>query len=1018
MDGVNRRLGEPREDRRSLGRPLGDEITRSRLIDVLAERWAVRVVTVEAAGGFGKSIALAQAIRDNDEDPSGIDVYIRCRPTMRTVTDVADAVLDQIGARTSSGEASLSARIASAVESHSPADVCICLDDVHVVGELDGVAEFLGSLLDDLPFHGHLVLSGRSLPALRTARLRAADQIVEVTADDLAFDGDELEAVAAIHDVDASKFESAGGWPALTRLSITAERDAPAAFLIEEIISTMSTVERAAMAVAVIAGAATPDLLGECAVDVNVSELLRSVPLLTDYGDGSFGAHDLWHEMVDHLASSEQQRAIAAHVLAHLAGSGRHRDAVDAALRHELWAAALDHLMAVFVDLDVAVDLAAVDRWVGCLPDHLADEPAFQFVRGIRDRMAGDIAGSSDLIRQAATGFEARGDLDAETTAVLELGLRSWLLDDSELWADMWDRSVRIVRDGGVRMATTSATGRVVTAERAGDFARALREYESAGVASDIALGHAATLAMLIGEPAKSIAYLERQMVDFPKPSVEGLLSAAHWQSGDPSVVIASGEYTSHRLDNSRDVLLGVFIEAMVRANFGLEPDAERVEKLAWSRSREQTFVALVRAARALIDGDEATAAADFEERLAEIGFREPLLRGELRRYLPYSYVLSSTARAWLDTGEGFGPLHFELRSLARTLVAARERPLMSIGELPANESILTWLPLPWSVELAARLSDAGDRRGRTLIDYLADVAGAAVHHELRRAVVRWPELAGAVERILAAVPAPPPEVTTVRLCGPAVEVAAGDGDPELLMRKRVGQTLALLALGDGWTRQGIQSALWPDLDSQRARGNLRSTLRHVRVTLEPARSSGEASFHLRQRGDRVWLQRSELLDIDVWSISRDLTLAEQYVEAGDLDEATALRAAAVGQWAATALAAVRDLDAAAAAVVELERRVTSAGCSAAERLLSQGRFAEGSELARRVLSWDPFSERAHDVSIGASLASGDLDQAERAIENCLERLEELGVQPSSGTEMLVRRFERRSGRGRAGRSA
>lgn len=1015
---MSRRLGEQWKDRRSLGRPLDDEITRSRLIDVLAERWAVRVVTVEAAGGFGKSIALAQAIRDNDEDPSGIDVYVRCRPTMRTVTDVADALLEQLGVRMSSGDASLSALVSSAVESQSPAEVCICIDDVHVIGDMDGVTDFFGSLLDDLPFHGHLLLSGRSLPAIRTARLRAADQIVEVTADDLAFDGDELEEVAAIHDVDASKFEAAGGWPALTRLSITAEHDAPAAFLIEEIISTMSTVERAAMAVAVIAGVATPDLLGECDLDADVSELLRSVPLLTDYGDGSFGAHDLWHEMVHHLASSDEQQAIASHVLAHLAGSGRHRDAVDAALRHELWATALDQLMAVFVDLDLAVDLAAVDRWVRLLPDHLAEEPAARFVRGIRDRMAGDIAGSSDLIRQAASGFEARGDLDAETTAVLELGLRSWLLDDSELWAEMRERSVRIVRDGGERMAATSAMGRVVTAERAGDFAGALREYEAAGVTTDLALGHAATLAMLVGEAAKSIAYFEQQMIDFPKPSVEGLLSAAHWQSGDPSVVIASGEYTSHRLDNSRDVLLSVFVEAMVRANFGLEPDAERVDELAWSRSREQTFVALVRAARALTDGDEAGGAVEFEARLDEIGFDEPLLRGELRRYLPYSYVLSPTARAWLDTGEGFGPLHFELRTLARTLVAARERPLMSIGELPANESILTWLPLPWSVELAARLSGADDGRGRVLIEYLADVAGAAVHHELRRAVILWPELSGAVDKILAVVPAPPTEVTRVRLCGPAVHVAADGNDPEPLVRQRVGQTLALLVLSDEWTRQGIQTTLWPDLDEQRASSNLRSTLRHLRVTLEPSRTPGEATFHLRQRGDRIWLQRSDLLDIDVWSISRDLTLAEQYAEAGDQDQATTLRTAAVGQWNATALGTVRDLDAAAAAVAELELRVTSAGCSAAERLLSQGRFAEGSELARHVLSWDPFAERAHDVSIGASLAVGDLDQAERAIETCLERLGELGVRPSSGTEMLVRRFERRSGRGSAGRSA
>ena len=46
---------------------------------MLAERWNVRLVTVIAPGGYGKSTALAQAIRDNDTDPSGVDAYARCR---------------------------------------------------------------------------------------------------------------------------------------------------------------------------------------------------------------------------------------------------------------------------------------------------------------------------------------------------------------------------------------------------------------------------------------------------------------------------------------------------------------------------------------------------------------------------------------------------------------------------------------------------------------------------------------------------------------------------------------------------------------------------------------------------------------------------------------------------------------------------------------------------------------------------------------------------------------------------
>lgn len=1003
-------------NRRNLGRPLSDEINRERLIHLLAERWVRRLVVVRAPGGFGKSIAVAQAIRDNDQDPTGIDVYVRCRSTMTTVADVADAVLDELGAPPASND-DHAAAISAAVESMSPADVCVCLDDVHLVASLDGMLDLFHSLLDDLPFHGHLMLSGRSSPPIRTARLRASDQLIEVTASDLAFDESELGMIASIHGVARDQLKATDGWPALTRLSVTAEQTAPADFLIEEIIAGMSVARRRALAVAVLAAVATPELLDACGVEVVTEELLRSVPLLTDFGGGSFGAHDLWHEMVDHLAAPVEQQAIAAELLAHLAETGRNREGVDIALRHELWPQALDEMMAVFVQLDVGVDLATVDRWLDALPGDLDEEPAAQFLRGTRDRMAGDIAGSTDLIRRAAAGFEARNDLDAETTAVLEMGLRSWLLDDSALWAEMWERSVRIVGDGGQRMAATSAMGRIVTSERAGDFAGALREYEAMGVTTEIELGHAATLAMLVGEPEKAIAYLDRQMAEFPKPAVEGLLNSTHWQAGNPAPVIELGGYVSHRLDNSRDVLLAVFVEAMVRANFGVEIDVARVEAASWNRSREQTFVALAHAAGGIVTGDEEVAAAEFEQRLASIGFDEPLLRGELRRYLPYSYVLSSTARTWLESGEGFGPLHHDLRGLARAFVAARDDPSTPIGPLPTNEAIFTWLPLPWSVELAVRLVVVGDDRGLELVGSLSDLAGAGVHRDLRRIALRWPVLRDAVESILGAVPAPPVETTHVRLIDSS-SVSIGSQRAVPIARQRVNQLLCLLTLSDGCTRQTIESALWPDLEPGRARSNLRSTLRHVRLTLEPSRSPGEATFHLRQRGDRIWLQRSDLLRTDVWDVRQHLAMADGLDERGEHTLAIEQRIAAVESWGTAALASVRELDAALASVVDLEVQVSAAGCAAAERLLSQGRFARCCELAARVLSWDPFAERAHDVIIGAHLASGDLVKAERAIEACLGALDELGATPASGTEMLVRRFERRAGRAASGRLA
>ena len=60
--------------------PLRDELVRARLLDALAARFDVPVTAVVAGAGFGKTTALAQAIRANDAAPRGIDAWVACEP--------------------------------------------------------------------------------------------------------------------------------------------------------------------------------------------------------------------------------------------------------------------------------------------------------------------------------------------------------------------------------------------------------------------------------------------------------------------------------------------------------------------------------------------------------------------------------------------------------------------------------------------------------------------------------------------------------------------------------------------------------------------------------------------------------------------------------------------------------------------------------------------------------------------------------------------------------------------------
>lgn len=71
-------------------------------------------------------------------------------------------------------------------------DFAIILDDYHTCDEPD-VARIIEFLLDHRPPQMHVVLTSRTEPSLNLTRLRATDQIVEITAADLRFTDQEIQ---------------------------------------------------------------------------------------------------------------------------------------------------------------------------------------------------------------------------------------------------------------------------------------------------------------------------------------------------------------------------------------------------------------------------------------------------------------------------------------------------------------------------------------------------------------------------------------------------------------------------------------------------------------------------------------------------------------------------------------------------------------------------------------------------------------------------------------------------------
>src|SRR6516164_9606151 len=81
-------------DPAGLPRALDVEILRPRLVRLLEGRWDRPVTLLVAGPGFGKTTALAQAVRASQVAPRGIDVWVSCQAAHEDPARFATAILE------------------------------------------------------------------------------------------------------------------------------------------------------------------------------------------------------------------------------------------------------------------------------------------------------------------------------------------------------------------------------------------------------------------------------------------------------------------------------------------------------------------------------------------------------------------------------------------------------------------------------------------------------------------------------------------------------------------------------------------------------------------------------------------------------------------------------------------------------------------------------------------------------------------------------------------------------------
>ncbi len=143
---------------------LNGELVRTRLLEVVDQRFRVPLTVIVAGAGFGKSTLLAQAIRSNHADPRGIDAWLSCEPADCDAEYLASAIVACLGDPGDRGEPV--ERVLAAIDRLAPIDVCVVMDDVHELPPRSTAADLLGELVARLPPHAHLVVAARTDPPI------------------------------------------------------------------------------------------------------------------------------------------------------------------------------------------------------------------------------------------------------------------------------------------------------------------------------------------------------------------------------------------------------------------------------------------------------------------------------------------------------------------------------------------------------------------------------------------------------------------------------------------------------------------------------------------------------------------------------------------------------------------------------------------------------------------------------------------------------------------------------------
>ena len=661
--------------------PRSSVVERVRLVEQLRGRHDARLTTLVGGAGSGKTTVLGQALDAVDDQ---VDVWHSCvradRDEQLLATRLLDACADALDEYRVVDVDDPIAALAELVLAASPTEVCLVLDDVHLLG----AATIVEDILRSLPSNGHVLLAGRSVSNVNVARLDARGQLLEIGQDDLLLDDAELIEFANRRGVDAAMLDEANRWPAFVELASSGSRSRSRRFLREEALGAVDAERRVRLAAFAYIGGGD-DSVARAVTGWSVVDLVADLPLVAWSGDEA-RLHDLWVELLDGELTLDQQRS-AARVAAevHLARRSLDR-AIALGANVEDWEVVRRALASALRDGAPAGAMTVrLDRWVSMLPPTEIDAPVVLLARGIVERDRDPTSARAlTLLDEAATGFRDLGDPDLELLALQNLALLSRLAGGVTGLASAMGR----LHDLGQRFAPARRFDHFGEALMAIAQGRPDRQLAALERLVDVELplpwryGRDSLMAhalYLLGRPAEALdrlsVYAATPTLSLPGAGVTQ--SQALWFAGRPSQALDHHHAVLERERSARDRFKGEAWVAVMEAMAGHVDRA--VDHLGRARQLlgeqpplvGQGQIVGVELLLRLARGDEPGA----REGLAAVLELAPLGDGvseqNLRPMLALSYVLVPDTRAFWD-GDDLGPAQLVARDLSAAFLDAR----------------------------------------------------------------------------------------------------------------------------------------------------------------------------------------------------------------------------------------------------------------------------------------------------------------------------------------------------------